>query len=194
MSELNTANKFENAIRVEDIGKFLSDDELKKIVGMLNSNSIDIVFHETGPKASLFEAITIFFNEPLAKAIMTGLLTSGTYDAIKFTVLSLLSKLKNISIFRSHNKKEATELNLRLKTVNTEVNLLLSNKLTHEQNLEYMDKAREIIIELWKTQIRNLKNYEMYIIKSDNDNPETIKVMTMVQYAREQQKNRKNNK
>jgi hypothetical protein len=191
MTEQNGVNKFENAIRVENLGKILLDDERKKIEDMLHSNNIDIIFHKTSPKASLFDAITIFFNEPLTKAIITGLLTSGTYDVIKFTVLSLLSKLKNITIISSHNKKEVTELNLHLETVNAEVNLLISDKLTHEQYMEYMDKAREIIIELEKTQIRNLKNYEMYIIESDNDNYETIKVMTMVQYAREQQKKQK---
>ena len=190
---MNTENKFESAIMVETIGKILSDDERKKIEDMLHSNNIGIDYFESGPKASLFEAITIFFNEPLTKSIITGIFAAGTYDVIKFVVLTLLSKIKNIYKVSLPNeqevvKKEITELNLRLRADNAEVNLLISNKLTHEQNLEYMDKAREIIIDLEKTQIRNLKNYEIYIIESDKDNPDLVKVMTMVQYAREQKK------
>jgi hypothetical protein len=110
---------------VENLSKYLSDDDRKKIEDMLHSNNIDRAFHETDPKASLFDAITIFFNEPLTKMIITGLLTSGAYDVIKFSVLCFLSKLKNIFL------------------------------------------ARKTIIELEKTQIRNLKDHEIYVIYNE---------------------------
>jgi len=72
----------------------LSNTERKNINNVLHSNNIDINFHEVGPKASLFEAITVFFNEPLTKLIINGLLTASAYDAIKFVILSLLRKIK----------------------------------------------------------------------------------------------------
>lgn len=193
IQEQNTANKFENAIMVENLSKCLSNDEREEIEKILHSNNIDIAFHETGPKASLFDAITIFFNEPLTKMIINGLLSSSAYDAIKFVVLCFLGKLKNIFHIsfgskKRENKKKTSHLDLRLKTGNAEVNVLISSNFTHEQNLEYMDKAREIMIELGKTRIPQLQTYEIYVIDSDDDKPELIKVMTMVQYAKEQRK------
>lgn len=191
MSRQNTINKFENAIMVENLSKYLSSDEQKKIEDMFYSSNIDIAFRETGPKASLFEAMSILFNEPITKMIMAGLLTSSVYDAIKFLVLCFLDKLKNIFIIRLGSKdevikREVSHLDLRFKTGNAEVNVLISNNFTHEQNLEYMDKAIEKMIELGKTQIPILQTYEIYVIDRDDDKPELLKVMTMVQYAKEQ--------
>jgi hypothetical protein len=193
MTEQNSGYKFENTIMVENLSKSLSDNERKKIEDMLHSNNIHIGFYETGPQASLFDAITIFFNEPLTKMIITGLLTSGTYDVIKFVVSCFLSKLKNAFLIKFDSKegvvkKNIPQLNLHLRTGNAEINILVSDNLSHEQMLEYMDKARKTIIELEKTKIRNLKNHETFVIVSYDDKSELVKVMTIVQYAKEQQK------
>jgi hypothetical protein len=129
MAKRNTVNKFENIIGVENLSKCLSIDERVKIEDMLHSNGIDIVFRETGPKAALFDATTVFFNEPLTKMIITGLFTSGMYDAIKFVVLCFLSKLKNIVCVSLTGKEEIIkdhpQLNLRFKAGNAEMNVLL---------------------------------------------------------------------
>jgi hypothetical protein len=197
MSGQNTASKFENAIMVENLSKCLSNDERKKIDDLLHSNNIDIAFHETGPKASLFDAITIFFNEPLTKMIINGLLTSSVYDAIKFVVSCFLSKLKNIFLISINSKeeivkKEISHLDLHFKTGNAAVDVLISNNFTHEQNLEYIAKAFKMMTELGKTQIPQLQTYEIYVIDSDDDKPELLKVMTGVQYIKEQQKKKQN--
>jgi hypothetical protein len=104
-----------------------------------------------------------------------------------------LSKLKNIFLISIDSKqgavkKDISHLNLKFKTDNAEVNVLVSNNLSHEQNLEYMDKVLKTMIELEKTQIHNLQTYEIYVIDSDEDNPELLKVMTDVQYCNEQRK------
>jgi len=191
MAELDTTNKFENAVMAENLSRALSNDEREKIENTLRSNNIDIIFRETGPKASLFDAIAILFNEPLTKMIINGLLASGAYDAIKSVVLCFLEKLKNAYKVRSDGngniiKKDIPHLDLRLKTDNAELNVLISRNFTHKQVLEYMDKARETMIELGKTQIPKLQKYEIYIIDSDSNKPESIKVMTMSQYGKEQ--------
>jgi hypothetical protein len=193
MSEQNTGSKFENAIKVENLSKYLSNDEREKIEDMLHSNNIDIVFYETGPKADLFSAITIFFNEPLTKMIITGLITSSTYDAIKFVVLCFLSKLKNIFLVSFSSKqneliKKPVQLDLRFKAGNAEMNALIPNNFTHEQNLEYLDRVLKAMIELGKTQIPHMQTREFYVIDSDDDKAELLKVKTMVQYCKEQRK------
>jgi hypothetical protein len=194
MTKWDVASSFENIIMVENFNKCLSNEERKEIEDLLHSNNIDIIFYETGPKASFFDAITIFFNEPITKMIINGLLSSAAYDAVKFSVISLLGKLNRIIRIRLNSNIEIIrneELNLRFKAGNAEMNVLISNKLTHEQNLEYMEKAFVAMIEIAKTQIPQEQTYEAYIIESDSEKPELIKVKTIVQYAKEKREKAK---
>jgi len=52
------------SIRVENLHLPLSENEREEIINKLNQHEIEIVFFETRdlPRASVFEAITIFFN------------------------------------------------------------------------------------------------------------------------------------
>jgi hypothetical protein len=191
--------KFENAIFVENLHLSLSSEEQNKIISLLDQQQVEIVFRENKDtvKACLFDAVTIFFNEPLTKAIITGLLTSGAYDAIKFTISCFLNNLKNYTLVKYNSKegveKKTAQLNLRLKTGNAEMNVLLPNNYTQKQNLEYLDRMLKTMVEIGKTDIPHIQKYEMYVIEgNDDDRPELLKVKTIVQYAREQQKKQKN--
>ena len=199
MLDDNTVEKYENIIYVETLLKYLSNDERDKIINMLHTNNIEIEFHEIGPKASLFDAITVFFNEPLTKMIINGLLTASSYDAIKFVVFTLLRKIKKVIFVGIDDKnklikKKCTNLDLHINIGNINVDVLLSNNYTHKQNLEYMDKVFEKIIDLAKTQNQDLQAKEFYVFENDDKNPKLLKSMTMVEYAKEQRKKQKSKK
>ena len=190
----NNDTKFENAIFVENLHLFLSKEERNGVVNALSQQQIEIVFHENENtvNASLFTAVTILFNEPLTKMIIADLLTMAAYDAIKYTISCFLANLKKIKLVKLSSKKEKVneipaQLNLRLKTSNAEMNVLLPNNLTHDQNLDYVDRMLKTMVELGKTEILRTQNYEMYIIEgNDDENPELLKVKTCIEYMKEQ--------
>jgi len=198
MFDGNTAEEFKNVIHVETLSKYLSNGEREKISNMLHSNNIGIEYHEVGPKASLFEAITVVFNESLTMMLISGLLTSSAYDTIKFVVLCLLSKIKKIFIVSSSNnnlvKRKCSNLDLHINIGNINVDILLSNNYTHKQNLEYLDKVFEKITELAKTQPTSVQTKEFYVLENDDKNPKSLKTMTMVEYAKEQQRKQESKK
>jgi hypothetical protein len=196
----NSTEEIKNVIHVEGLYKYLSNGERKEINNILHSNNIEIDYHEIEPKASLFEALIVFFNEPLTMSLISGLLTSTASDAIKFVVLRLLSKIKKI-YFASFNssknklvKRKCSNLDLHINIGNINVDVLMTNNYTHKQNLEYLDKVFSKIIELGKTQPQNLQTNEFFVIENDDKNPKSLKTMTMVEYAKEQQRKQESKK
>jgi hypothetical protein len=200
MLDGNTTEEFKNVIHVETLSKILSSSERDGINNMLHSYNIEIEYHEVGPKASLFEAITVFFNEPLSNMIINGLLTASSYDAIKFVVSNLLSKIKKVyrvSFSSSKNKlikSKCSNLDLHISNGNINVDVLLSNNYTHKQNLEYLDKVFEKITDLAKKQPPNVQTREFFVIENDEKNPKSLKTMTMLEYAKEQQRKQESKK
>jgi len=75
----------ERAIIIENLSFLLANDEREEITKRLNEQQIEMIFYEkrSTPIASLFDAINIYFSEPLTVAITSGLLSSAAYDAIK---------------------------------------------------------------------------------------------------------------
>jgi hypothetical protein len=194
----DTTEENRNVIHVEGLSKYFSNGERERINNILHSNNIEIEYHEVGPKASLSEAITVVFNESLIKMLISGFLTAGSYDAIKFVLLKLLSKLKKVFIVSSSNnklvKRKCTDIDIHFNMDNIKLDVLLSNNFTHKQNLEYLDKVLGKIIELKKTQNQNSQTKEFYVIENDKKNQKTLKLMTMLEYAKEQQRKQESKK
>jgi len=195
----NLTEEIRNVIHVEGLAKYLSNNERERINNLLYSNNIEIDYHEFEPKASLFESLTIIFNDSLIKLIFSGLLTSSAYDAIKYVILSFVKKLKKIffaSIDGNNKliKRKCSNLDLHINIGNINVDVLLSNSYTHKQNLEYLDRVFGKITDLAKTQPSNMQTKEFYVIENDDKNPKSLKIMTMLEYAKEQQRKQESKK
>jgi len=71
------------------------------------------------------------------------------------------------------------------------MHVLFSNSYTHKQNLEYLDNVFKNVSNLAKTKKDNLRTKEFYVIENCDTPPQSLKIMTMLDYAKEQQKNMK---
>lgn len=142
------------SIYVENLHLPLSNDKLNEIITTLKQHEIDIIFSENlEPKASLFSAISIIFNEPLVKQIILNLFSAGVFEAIKISLLHLYNCLKKFKNISSNGKQEQSSLNIRLKTDNITLNLPIPNNLHDEQFLAYLDMAQNTLIEIGKSDI-----------------------------------------
>jgi hypothetical protein len=191
--------KYEDGIFVENIHLPMSNEEKNKMFNLLDKQHIEIICRENknAVNACLFDAVTVFFNEPLTRKILADLLTMAAYDAIKFAISCFLNNLKHFTLLRHSGKygleKKSAQLNVRLKTGNCEMNALIPNNLTHEQNLDYFDRVLKTLVELGKTAIPNTQTYEVYVIDGkDEDKPELLKVKTIIQYGYEQRMKQQN--
>jgi len=181
-----------NSIYVENLHLSLSDDELDDIICLLKQNNVEINFIEDHePKASFLTALNIFFNEPITKQIILNLLSSGAFEAIKYSLFQLYKNINKFKIIQLGNKPKSQSLNIKFKANNIKLNFPIPSNLNNEQFSLYMDMINKTIIELGKSDILKSSVYNEYIIEGE-EGQEKLKVKTMIEYAREQQQKQKN--
>jgi Mg/Co/Ni transporter MgtE len=182
-----------NAIRVENLHLSLSNDECNEIIDLFNFNKIDIIFFDTrnSPKASLFDAITILFNEPLTKTIIANLLSSATYDVIKSVLYRLFRNKKQHIIYNLSSKEKEASVNLHFETDSVQIIAPIPDNLNKKQFSGYMDMLHKTMVELGKHQIPNIKTQEILNKEKNND---SLTVKTILQYSKERHKEQQKNK
>jgi len=187
-----SADDNKNVIHIEILSKYLSKGEKEKIDSILNDNNLEIKYHDYEPKASIFDAISLFFSDNLMYIILTSIISAAAYDALKFTILRLLKTIKKVRLFSSNSitnkiiKKKGTEIVLHFNNI-INVNVIISNKINKKINLEYIDNFFAKIKELNKLHENNVEAKEIYIIEYDKKT-KSMRTITLTDYAKEQYK------
>jgi len=181
----------QNSIYVENLHLSLTNEELNEIINLLKQNDIEINFRENHePKASLFTALSIFFNEPITKQIILNLISSGAFEAIKYSLFQLYKNINKFKYIQLGNKPEPQTFNIKYKINNIKLNIPVPSNLSDKQFSLYMDMTHKTLIELGKSDILQSSVYNEYIIESE-EGQEELKVKTIIEYAREQHQKQK---
>ena len=186
MLEPITENEFENVIAIENISKFIPNDEQKEIEDMLRSINIGIIFHERENelRASIFDNIPIYINEHLVELIVTGLIAPTAY-AIMVQVISRLAKsIKKLFVFKIKGEKKECNASIKLKLGKADLEAIIPNNLNDEQFTQFMNILKNAIRDLINKQIPKLREYEHFIAEYI-DETNSIKITTMKQYIKE---------
>jgi len=183
----------DKTITAMNLGLSMTDEERRELEIALEKHEIKMIFLERrhGAIASIFTSLPIFLSEELVISIMHGVIGAAAYDTIKFAISKLMGCVKNFSFLTGDEKQIEATVSLDFKIGNAEIKAPIPENLSDEQFSAYMDMLSKTIEGMKDTQIPHLTMYESFVIDYTKEG-ESLRVLTMVQYAREQHKKQEN--
>lgn len=167
----------------------ISPRERQEVERILNEQGIGIVFLEyRGIVNSLFDAIPIYLNPEIVNLLVTSMMTSAMYDALKTSLFYMVSK---ITSRLNRNDKKSSGAAFRMKIGNIEINADIPTFLGNEQFSRYMDMLQETSARIAEIQKESEDRATTLFMVYDEEN-ECLDTKTIAEYV-DIEKNKRDN-
>lgn len=167
----------------------ISPRERQEVERILNEQGIGIVFLEyRGIMNSVFDAIPIYLNPEIVNLLVTNMMTSAMYDALKTSLFYMVSK---ITSRLNRNDKKSSGAAFRMKIGNIEINADIPTFLGNEQFSRYMDMLQETSAHIAEIQKESEDRATTLFMVYDEEN-ECLDTKTIAEYV-DIEKNKRDN-